>query len=715
MTAVKAGTELPEIRIGRETRVVAASLSRADAEAQIAGFYALEALALTQPLRAVDGEMLGRPKHASPGNAHHSGLRHLASRACEHRLRLVIFAANGLNVFAVGLLIQVILVQYADMGHITSYIVQTIASVQLNFLLSRYVTWRDRDVAFLQALAKFNLQQLAVTGVGMAGYAGLERLGVNYIAANVAATALLTPVSFLASHKWSMGEETHIRLRITAVPWPLLTILAAQAWLSLRLVHLDTPFADEALYLWVGHQDWAALFHGTPIPPFASYLSGSPVFYPPIGAIADSIGGITGARILSLGFMMIASSLLWMTCCRLYGKMAAFFAVALWAFLGETLRLGAFATYDPMACMLLATAGYCAVRAGQSEARGPHWAIATAAVLTVANCTKYATALFDPVVILLVMLVALTDVPSRKRAARMAAITASYLVIFLVGLVALATARNGYYTTGIEATTTGRASGGQSASAVLSTVWPYIKVIAPLTLLGALLCLWLERDLYRRLLTLLLALTGTLAPLNQIRIHTGTSLAKHEDFAAWFIAMAAGYAVSALIRGSVVQRTLVFGIGLVAAVATTLAIGLPYARFADSYWPNTARVVSLVRPMVTHTRGEILFQNPSILDYEIGPADEWSAIWKRISGQGSLRLPSGRTTDDAPVGSDGIPGPFIAALHHGYFQIVVLIKNGPRDSFDAQMVPAIEADPDYRLVAQVGEFAVWRYEPGKAR
>ncbi len=128
----------------------------------------------------------------------------LARKVWDHRFRLVLFAVNGMNVFAVGLLIQVLLVKYAHMGHVSSYIAQTAISVQLNFALSRYVTWRDRDVAFIKALAKFNLQQLAVTGLGMAGYTGLERFGVNYIVANVAITGVLTPISYLSSHLWSL-------------------------------------------------------------------------------------------------------------------------------------------------------------------------------------------------------------------------------------------------------------------------------------------------------------------------------------------------------------------------------------------------------------------------------------------------------------------------------------------------------------------------------
>ena len=491
-----------------------------------------------------------------------------------------------------------------------------------------------------------------------------------------------------------------------AIVLPLL-ILAIQAYLSLRLVHLDSAFADEALYLWAGHQDWAKLLHGTPMPPFPTYLSGSPAFYPPIGALADTIGGLTGARVLSLIFMLVCTSLLWLTGCRLYGRTAGFFAAALWAFLGETLRLGAFATYDPMACMFLTIAAYCAVRAGQSSTHGHFWAMASAIALTVANCAKYATGLFDPVVIVLVIVVALTQDRSRKRAARLAAVTGGYLVIFLVTLLAIATVGNGYYTTGIAATTTSRASGGQTAMFILNSIWPFIRVIVPLTVLGSVLCLWLERDLYRRLLTLLLAVTGTLAPLNQIRIHTSTSLSKHEDFAAWFMALAAGYAVSALMRGPLFTRGVVASAGL-GAIATTLVIALPYATYADSYWPNTTQAITVVRPLVEHTRGEILFQNPSILDYYMQGDSDWGTLWIRISGQSSLRLPSGHTTDDAPVGSDGIPGPYITAIHHGYFKLIVLNKTFG-NTFDARLIPAVKADSEYRLVSQTSEFLIWQY------
>ncbi|HEX3925252.1 MAG TPA: glycosyltransferase family 39 protein, partial [Streptosporangiaceae bacterium] len=148
--------------------------------------------------------------------------------------------------------------------------------------------------------------------------------------------------------------------------WPLAAVLIVQAVLSLRLVWVNTAFQDEATYLWAGHLEWANWLHGTPVPPFAAYFSGAPVIYPPLGALADSIGGLAAARILSLVFMLGATALLWGAADRLYGRRPAFFAAALFAVMGPTLHLGAFATYDAMAVFLVALATWLVVRAPDS-------------------------------------------------------------------------------------------------------------------------------------------------------------------------------------------------------------------------------------------------------------------------------------------------------------------------------------------------------------
>ena len=109
-------------------------------------------------------------------------------------------------------------------------------------------------------------------------------------------------------------------LRRRLLMHPLTAICAVQAALSLSLVWSNTAFADEAQYLSSGQLEWAHWLHGAYVPPYLlSSFSGSPVIYPPVGALANSIGGLAGARILSLLFMLGATILLYLTASRLLG------------------------------------------------------------------------------------------------------------------------------------------------------------------------------------------------------------------------------------------------------------------------------------------------------------------------------------------------------------------------------------------------------------
>ena len=191
-----------------------------------------------------------------------------------------------------------------------------------------------------------------------------------------------------------------------AARWPLLTVLAVQAVLSLRLTWSNTAFQDEALYLRAGHLEWARWLHQAPIPNFPAYFSGAPVIYPPLGALADSVGGLAAARILSLCFMLGVTSLLWATTSRLYGQRAALLAAGLFATLAGTQFLGAFATFDAMALFLLALAAWLGVRSADCRSWTRTVLLITAGVtLAAADTVKYATALFTPVVLAVVALV----------------------------------------------------------------------------------------------------------------------------------------------------------------------------------------------------------------------------------------------------------------------------------------------------------------------
>ena len=227
----------------------------------------------------------------------------------------------------------------------------------------------------------------------------------------------------------TQAEDREARVRRRRFPgaWPLLAVLAVQAALSLRLVRADTAYQSEALYLHAGHLEWAHWLHGTPIPPFASYFSGAPVIYPPVGAAVDSLGGLTAARVLSLVFMLGATALLWGAAGRLFGRQAAFFAAALFALLGTTLHLGAFATYDAMAVFLVALAGWCVTRPGDRRP-ATAWMVAAAVALALANAASYSSMLFDLVVALLALLAAPrgSGLLAARRVATLLVVTAAF-------------------------------------------------------------------------------------------------------------------------------------------------------------------------------------------------------------------------------------------------------------------------------------------------
>src|SRR5262249_61791321 len=124
-------------------------------------------------------------------------------------------------------------------------------------------------------------------------------------------------------------------------------------------------------------------------------LSGAPVLGQALAAIASRIGGLTAGRLLSLAFMLACTALLYAAAAQLFGRRAALLAAALFASLGVTQFLSAFATYDAMALFLLALACYLVVSRGYEDGSLPSAVYASVfapAALVLANAAKYATA-----------------------------------------------------------------------------------------------------------------------------------------------------------------------------------------------------------------------------------------------------------------------------------------------------------------------------------
>jgi putative flippase GtrA len=692
---------------------------------QLAGLEALDALAVTKPLSVVDAEMLASSRHLQKSNPPESTPRGPASRIWEQRSRLALFAINGMNVFFIGLLIQVVLVRYAGMSHTASYIAQTVVSVQVSFILSRYLTWRDRDMAILPALVRFNAQQLAVTGLGMAGYAGLERLGVNYITANVAVTAALTPVSFLSSHVWSLTDRRiarvtvrQSRLRIAirdiaAVPWLLFAVLGIQTILSLRLIWSNTAFLDEATYIWAGRIELWHLTDGMHVPAYATYFSGAPVIYPPLAGLADIIGGLTAARMLSLAFMLGATCMLWGSTKRLFGQRAALCAVALFVSVGSTQYLGSLATFDAMALFLVTLSAWLVI-AAKDRADSTLLLLGAVAALALANATKYATGLFDPIIVALAILTAREGI---KAGIGRGGLILGCTLGAIAGMLAIG---GPWYIAGLQSTTLSRSAGNQTPMFVLADSVRWIGIVISIAVAAVAIAWWRDRNL--TMLVALLAVAGILAPLNQARIDTTVSLVKHVDFGAWFACIAAGYAIATLTR--IGHRRWLYAVPALAASAAIIfpggSIGRLQAYNFMQAWPNATQVSTELRALTRAHPGIYLAEDYDVQGYYLEnqvPWQNWVSTWYflyRAPGTTTCIGGSSSSAVGQSSSASSAAAAYAAAVAHRYFALVIL-DFGDTANVDVSITKAIHRDGTYHVIAELpywdafgkGQYTVW--------
>jgi hypothetical protein len=469
------------------------------------------------------------------------------------------------------------------------------------------------------------------------------------------------------------------------IRWPLLVVLAVQAALSLRLVWSNTAFQDEGLYLRAGHLEWARWLHGTPIPDFPSYFSGAPVIYPPLGALADSAGGLAAARILSLCFMLGVTSLLWACTARLYGKRAALLAAGLFGTLAGTQFLGAFATFDAMALFLLALAAWLGIRSADCQFRTRTALLITSGViLAAADAVKYATALFSPVVLVVVALAVWRERGGRAGLAAGLAVLGSWLL----AVIAVIAAGGREYWQGITTSTLSRPQSNALVATVLQRAYVWTSLILVLAVLGALLAI--RRKAPEGLLLAVLAAAALLVPAEQARLHTTVSLQKHVVFGAWFAAIAAGYAMARLSRVDP-------GRGWAAVMALPIAASTAFGSMGQAaslyqVWPGSASVVTELRSAVHSHRGSYLAEDYDVEAYYLRadvPWQQWSSTYY-------FRYPG------------ALPGApsYEAAISSHHFSLVIL-DFGDTAATDIQIRADMRRAGGYYVLTRAGRFTIW--------
>jgi dolichyl-phosphate-mannose-protein mannosyltransferase len=445
--------------------------------------------------------------------------------------------------------------------------------------------------------------------------------------------------------------------------WPLLVVLGVQALLSLRLVGRPVV-QDEATYVDAGNGEIAHWLHGAGTLPYPTFFSGAPVAYPPLSAAVHGIGGLLATRLMSLCFMLVATALLWAVARRLAGGLAALCAAGLFAATAAVQYMGALATFDALALMLLAGACWCAVRAVDHAGGRRGMLLAAVCVLLVAaNVTKYASALWDPIV------VAVAGVWEARREGPRSGLIASAItgVGTLAGLGILLLAGGGAYWQGVLFSTLHRtADSGTPPLVILGWSAAWVGVVAALAVTGAALLGRWSPD--RALVAWVLVAAVFLAPLNQARIGVIVSLFKHVGFGAWFAAIPAGYAVAVLVNAGAARRWRVpaaLGAALAGAAAVVVVaaavIGVAGSQAQTEPALYSPGAVAQLRPLLARNTGPWLADSPTVIIYYTGTP---SVQWRNTYGFTYIEPHTGRVLKGTQA--------YLSALQHNYFGLVVL-------------------------------------------
>jgi hypothetical protein len=460
--------------------------------------------------------------------------------------------------------------------------------------------------------------------------------------------------------------------------WPLYIALIVQVALTVPRAASMPSGGDEALYRWEGYIQLQSWINGTNPPKLGNFTSGTPQIYPFLSFLT---GSLLGARLLSLAFMLGTTVLLWLTAHRLFNRAAAIAACSLFVVIGPTAWVGSIATFDAMAFFFLALATFLATFKSWKLVLG------CAGALCLANLAKYASILWDPVVVA----VALIKFGWRQAGALvLSAGVALWLLLQALGNVS-----------GLVHTTTARPHGRDMPFTVLGTASTWIGVVVVLAIVSIIIAARKKEPAGVIWLLAILALASVAAPLEQARLHTLVSLDKHADYGAWFGCLAAGYAVREIVAWAKERRAGLYP-QYAAAILLIPILILGVFQFSNAVpRPNWSdKVISTVHAVAAHAHvhglAYILTDQPELQHIvpPIAPHFHWKVARVFTVGRGSSQLTISRS--------------YTSLIHGREARLIVLGFSRGFRTLDNMYVEAMRQSGAYReLHRGTGRVQIW--------
>jgi hypothetical protein len=364
--------------------------------------------------------------------------------------------------------------------------------------------------------------------------------------------------------------------------------------------------------------------------------------------------------------MLGTTILLYAIATQLFDRMSAYIAIGLWSVCEPCLKLGAFATYDPMSVFVICLGAWVAIQAGQRRHHGEFVALA-GPILALGSVIGYSYAIYHPIEI---AVAGLAWAPWLGR--RQAAISAAWLT-GAIGVPLLAALTFLKLWPGIFFTVLSRhVTIAQGYKLVVSNAWSWQGIVTCLAIVGVVMAVAQRKHVA---LACVLAATSLLVPLDQARLQTGVSLDKHLSVGAWFAAMAAGYGVCQIVKAHRPTKALATAGCIVFAIPAVT--GVSAAQWTFHGWSNASALTSAFMKYAARVRGNyaIVNLNENVLRFATPEGNHW----RRWTG-----LPSASVVGGSGPRQRMLTAQYEVLLHRHKLGIVVVSFSTPSPTSLAQ-------------------------------